>query len=254
MNTQKAHILKFLSSGMRFDKRKLDEYRQIKVETGISKNAEGSARVRIGNTEVLVGVKLCIEKPYPDTPDEGTMMVGAELLPMSSPDFEAGPPDDQSIELARVVDRGIRESKAIDFKKLCITPAEKAWMVAVDICTINDDGDLLDASALAAIIALKNTMLPKLERDTIDYKERTNQPLPLNKLPVSVTVIKIGDNFLVDPLSEEEKVADARLTVASVDGKICALQKGGEYAISIQDVDKMAELALKKGKELSRYI
>src|SRR3989344_7191901 len=120
----KGHILEALNQGIRFDGRKLTEYREILVEVGVAKNAEGSARVKIGETELIVGVKMEVAEPYPDIPDEGTMSVGAELLPLSNPDFELGPPGIEAIELARVVDRGIRESKCIDFKKLCIEIGE----------------------------------------------------------------------------------------------------------------------------------
>src|SRR3990172_2219494 len=119
MEAQKESLLKYLNKGLHFDGRKLTEYRDVSVEYGVSKSAEGSARVRIGRTEVIAGVKLSVEKPYPDTPDSGNLMVNAELLAMSNPAFETGPPGDQAIEIARVVDRGIRESKAIDVKKLC---------------------------------------------------------------------------------------------------------------------------------------
>ncbi len=104
-------ILKSLSENLRIDGRKLLETRKIEVEYGISKNAEGSARVKFGGTEVLAGVKLAVGTPYADRPNEGSMMVEAELSPMSNPEFEAGPPDIQAVELARVVDRGIREVK-----------------------------------------------------------------------------------------------------------------------------------------------
>jgi len=118
MSEERKHLLNTLNLNLRYDGRKLDEYRKIVVETNCVKNAEGSARVKIGNTEVIAGVKMAIEKPYPDTPDEGMLMVGAELLPMSNPDFELGPPGIQAIELARVVDRAIRESKIVDMRNL----------------------------------------------------------------------------------------------------------------------------------------
>ncbi|HLG24042.1 MAG TPA: RNA-binding protein, partial [Candidatus Nanoarchaeia archaeon] len=183
------HIVGLLNAGTRLDGRALTEYRSpIKVETGVVKTAEGSARVTIGETEVLVGVKLEVGNPYPDTPDEGTIIVGAELLPLSSPEFESGPPQIQAIELARVVDRGIRESKALDFKKLCISPKEKIWMVVIDICTINDAGNLFDAAALGALAAIMNTRFPKYEDGKVDYKNKTDKKLTLEKVPVSVTV------------------------------------------------------------------
>jgi len=251
----KEYITGLLEKGKRIDGRKPLEYRKISLEYGISKNAEGSARVKIGNTEVLAGVKLSIGEPYPDSEDEGTMSISAELSPLSNPNFELGPPGIQAIELARVVDRGIRESKAIDFKKLCIKKGEKVWMINVDIAPINDDGNLFDTSSLAAIAALKDTVFPKLEKDKVNYKEKTNKRLELSKLPIEITVYKIGKFFIVDPLPDEEKVIDARLTVASLeDGRICALQKGGDCALTTQEIFKMVDIAIEKAKMLRSYL
>ncbi len=251
---KKAHMLKFLEKGIRFDGRKPDEFREIKIEYGISKNAEGSAKVLFGDTQVMAGVKMSVEKPYPDTPEEGNLMVGVELSPMSSPEFETGPPGPEAVELARVVDRGIRESKAMDTKKLCIEKAEKVWMTSIDIVTINADGNLIDASALASIAAIKATKLPEYEDGKVDYKKRTNKSLPIKKIPIAVTIFKIGPHFLVDPTSEEEDVAETRLTVTSSEGKLCALQKGNEYPLTIQEIEKMIELGLEKAKELAKYL
>ncbi len=252
MDNLKEHVVTLLKLNKRLDGRKLLEYRKpIKIERGFTKTAEGSAWVRIGETEVMVGVKMDVGEPYPDKPDEGTIIVGAELLPLSNPNFEAGPPGIQAIELARVVDRGIRESKCIDFKKLCIKKGEKVWLIMLDVITLNDAGNLFDAAALGAVAALQDTVFPKYEGDKIDYKTKTNKKLELNDSPVSVTVCKIGDSFIVDPTIEEEKVLDTRLTVATKsDGTLCALQKGGSSAVTEEDIMKMIDIALEKGKEL----
>jgi len=255
MNSSKDHILEFLSQGIRFDGRRLLDYRQITVETGISKTAEGSARVKIGDTEVLAGVKLLVEAPFPDVPDQGSIMVNAEFLPLSNPEFESGPPGAESIELSRVVDRGIRESKALDLKELCIKKGEKVWVVSVDICTMNDAGNLLDASALAALAALKDTVFPKYENEEVDYKTKTTKRLPLEKEPIAVTVYKIGGFFIVDPLTEEQCKEDAKLTITTTaDGKICALQKGGEVPLTVEDISQMVDIALDKAEEMRKYI
>lgn len=257
MNDQKAHLLNALKKDVRFDGRKKLDFRQVTVETGITKNAEGSARVKIGGTEVLAGVKMEVMTPYPDRPNEGTLMVNVELLPMSSPEFEPGPPGRQATEIARVVDRGIRESKAIDVKKLCIKEGEKAWCVLIDICSINDEGNLQDAAALAAMAAVKNTKFPELnERNEIDYdKPITKKALPLSREPVEVTVVKIGDQFFVDLLSEEEKHIDARLTVGMIEkGICCSLQKGGIAPLTIEDLDKMIQIALDAAPTLQKAL
>src|SRR3989344_7341443 len=240
----RSHIISLLEANTRLDGRKLTEYRQpITIEYGVIKTAEGSARVRIGETDIIVGVKLEVGDPYPDTPEEGTIIVGAELLPMSNPEFEPGPPGIQAIELARVVDRGIRESKALDFKKLCITAGEKVWLVVIDICPINDAGNLLDAASLAAITALKHTRYPAFDGEKIDYKTKTDKSLELEKIPIAVTVIKIGGKLIVDPDTEEEMVVDARLTVSSIeDGTLCALQKGGDSTLSSEDISMMLDI------------
>lgn len=253
--SMKKHVSNYLSKGIKYDGRKLTQYRDIKIEVGVSGSAEGSARVMIGNTEVIAGVKMAIEKPYPDTPDEGMLMVNVELLPMSSPDFESGPPDIRSIELARVIDRGIRESKTIDNKKLCIESGEKVWSVMIDICTINDEGNLIDCAGLAAIAAILDARFPKVEDGKIDYKTKTDQKIPLSKVPIPITVLKIDKYILIDPIIDEEKIADARLTVTSTEeGLICALQKGGNDTLLDTDVKEMVELALEKSKELRTHL
>jgi exosome complex component RRP42 len=255
MNELREHVIKLSEADTRLDGRKLTDYRPVKLEVGITSTAEGSSRVKIGDTDVMVGIKVEVMTPYPDTPNEGSIMVGAELLPLSNPDFEPGPPSIQAVELARIVDRGIRESKCLDFKKLCIKEGEKIWMIIIDICTINDAGNLPDASALAAIAALKNMKFPEYKDDKIDYKKKTNKGLDLKDTPLSVTVIKIGDKFIVDPDYDEGKVVDARLTVASLtDGTLCALQKGGDYPLSTEDIAKMVDIGLEKGKELRKLV
>lgn len=251
----KNNILKSLNKNKRYDGRDLLEYRNIVVEANVSKNAEGSARVKIGDTEVIVGVKLAVGTPYPDTPNEGALMVGAELYPMSSPEFESGPPGIQAIELARVIDRSIRESKTIDQKKLCIEEGEKVWMVMIDICSINDDGNLFDAASLAVLVALKNTRFPEYKDGKMDYKVKTKEKLSINKEPIELTVYKIGEHFIVDPTSDEEKVYDARLTVAMTgDDTICAMQKGGESPLTSDDIEKMVDIVQEKQKELRKYL
>lgn len=256
-DSDREHILKSLNAGVRFDGRKLDEFRKVSVERGVSKNAEGSSRVFFGDTEVLAGVKLAVELPYPDTPDSGNLMVNEELLPLSNPEFEAGPPSNEAIEIARIVDRGIRESKAIDMKKLCLTPKEKVWSVMIDIITINTSGSLIDASALAAVAALTDAKMPKYEDGVVRYDELTKDKLllSLKELPVTVTVYKIGAHPIVDPLPEEESVADARITAAFIeDGSIVALQKGGEHPLSPDEIDAMVALAQAKSKELRKLL
>ena len=243
-------IRELAAQSKRLDQRKLTEYRQpITVETNISWTAEGSAKVQLGETIVIAGVKLSLEKPYADTADQGGISINVELLPLSNPQYEPGPPGIKAVELARVVDRGIRESKALDLKKLCIKPGEKAWFLTIDVMTINDAGNLFDVAGMAALAALKSAFFPTVDEKTgvIDYKKKTNTPLPLTKEPLPVTVYKVNGQMMIDPTLDEEKAYNARLTVASgKEGLVYALQKGGVQPLSTEEIAQMVELAVEK--------
>ena len=233
------------------------EFRKIEVEENPIKKSEGSARVKIGNTEVIAGVKLDLVEPYTDSPEEGNLIVNVEFTPMSNPEFEPGPPDENAIELARIVDRGIRESQIIKTKELCVEKGEKVWGVFIDIYTLNHDGDLIDASALAAAVALKNAVFPKVKDGKVEYGELTNKKLPLRKeFPITLTFYKIGSEIIVDPLIDEELCADARLTVALTlnPPRIHALQKGEEATFTAEEILKIIDLAFEKAKELKRFL
>ena len=248
------YIRSLMEKGKRIDGRKLDQHRKISVTTGVSKNASGSARCKIGDTEVIVGVKFDMGEPYPDSPDEGTIMVTAELTPVASPHFEMGPPSVKAVELARVVDRGIRESKCIDFKKLCIKKGEKIWMAFIDLYPLNDDGNLVDACVLGVLKALQEAKFPKIVNDKVDHESKTTTGLKLSKLPILTTVYKIGNSLLVDVNHKEEEAIDARLSISIANGNVYALQKGGDVPLTTDEIKKMVDIAIKKEKELVKFL
>lgn len=256
-NVTGERIKKYLQEGKRFDGRKPEEFRKLTIEKNISIKAEGSVRVRLGKTEVIVGVKMAPGEPYPDSPASGNLMVTAEMLPLSSPRFESGPPKIEAIEWARVTDRGIRESGFVDFDKLCIKEGEKVWTVFVDIYSINDDGNLMDAATIGAIAAMKITKIPKydLEKDKVLYDEPTDKGLPLtDHVPVAVTVHKIGDSLIVDPTKEEEDMSETRVTIGSSKGIISSLQKSDSRALEIEEMKKIFEISTKVSEKIDEKI
>jgi exosome complex component RRP42 len=250
-------IKEYLLEGKRFDNRKLDEFRDLKIETGVSKNAEGSARVKLGKTEVIVGVKMNVSEPYPDSPDKGNLMVTAELLPLSSPRFENGPPRFPAIELGRIIDRGIRESKFVEFEKLCIKEGEKVWTVFIDIYSINDDGNLLDAAGIGAIAALKSAKIPKYDEkeEKVLFGEWTDKKIPLKKeIPISLTIHKIGKSLIVDPTREEEDISEARVTIGSSNGIISSMQKGELKELEVEEFGNILELVTKVERNIFKKL
>jgi exosome complex component RRP42 len=249
-------IGQLIDKGKRIDERGLRDYRDIKVEQGLIERAEGSAKVLLGKTEILVGIKVETGEPFPDTPNEGVQTVNAELVPLASVTFEPGPPDENSIELARIVDRGIRESKAIDTEKLCIEAGKKVFIIFVDVYVLNHDGNLIDAAALAAMSALLNTKIPNYEIKNGELKIKQGYTqLPIKKRPITVTIGKINNTLIVDPSLEEEQVMNSRISIAITDdNKICAIQKGGSSYFTPQQILEASNIAQEKATELRKKL
>ena len=249
-------VVDLLTKGIRIDERKLTDYRPIRIETGIVEKANGSALVHLGKTKVLTGVKIDLGQPFPDTPGQGVLTVNAELVPLASPSFEPGPPSENAIELARVVDRGLREAKALDLQKLCVQPGKKVMVVFVDVYVLDHDGNLIDASAISALSALLTSKMNQYELlgEEIHVKEE-HIPLQVQNQPVPVTTGKVGDTMILDPCLEEELVMSARLTVTSdQNDNICAMQKGGLGTLTDQEIRHAVDTAIEKGREIREQI
>jgi len=250
---RQKRISELLIQDKRLDGRGLEDYREIKVETGLIEKAAGSALVSLGKTKVMAGIKIEMGSPFLDTPEDGVLTVNVELVPLASPTFEPGPPNEDAIELARVVDRGIRESKAVDLKKLCIIPEKKVFVVFVDIYVLDHDGNLFDSSALASILALMNAKMRDYvvkENGELEFKPNYIK-LPLQNYPIEVTMAKIDDKLVVDPSLEEEGVTDAQITVAiGKNDEICAIQKSEPGTFSVDEVLGAVNISKKKAKEI----
>ena len=251
-------IKQYLEEGKRFDGRKPDEFRDIIIEKDVSNQAEGSVRVKLGKTEVIVGIKMNVGEPYPDSPNKGNLMVTAELLPLSSDRFEYGPPRFPAIELGRLTDRFIRESDFIDFEKLCIKKGEKVWSVFIDVYSINHDGNLLDAAGIGAVAALMIAKMPEYDKkeEKVLFGKFTKTNIPLKKeMIIPTTIYKVGKNIIVDPTLEEEDMSETRVTIGATEsGVINSMQKGGLGTISPEEMGKILDLSEKVRKKLASAI
>jgi len=251
-------ISDLLRKGERLDGRAFNEYRDIELEVNVvAAKAEGSALVRLGDTSVVAGVKVLVGEPYPDSPDEGVTMVTAEMSPLASPLFELGPPKEDAIELARVVDRGVRESETVDVKKLCIKEGKKVYMVFADVYPMEYDGNLIDASSIAVNAALLTTKYPEMKWEN-DKLVETGEflSLPISNVAVEHTVAKIDENLILDTILKEEFVQNCRLTMAiDRNGNFTAMQKGGGSGpISLELVDQAMDMAQEASKDIHKII
>jgi exosome complex component RRP42 len=255
---QLEYILRLIKRGERVDGRSLLDYRSIDVILSPIEKAEGSALVKLGKSQVLTGVKLELGSPYPDKPSEGVLQVHAEFVPLASPSFEPGPPDENAIELARVVDRSLREPRVLKLEDLVIEPGKIAWVVFNDIYLIDHAGNAIDAATLSSMLALATARVPGLLKTSEGYRvDRSirDKPLPTGNIVSTVTMAIIEGQILVDPTLEEEAIADSILTIA-IDEKrrICGIQKRGERGITRVILESAIDIAIEKGSWLIELI
>ncbi|MCK4280263.1 MAG: exosome complex protein Rrp42 [Candidatus Thorarchaeota archaeon] len=252
------YIASFLDTGKRIDGRAMNECRNTEIELDVvAAKAEGSALVHLGDTVVIAGVKVLLGEPYGDSPDKGVMMVTAELPPLASPLFELGPPKEPAIELARVVDRGVRESEMIDTASLCIEPGKKVYMVFADIYPLDYDGNLIDASSLAVAAALQTTKYDEYKwEDGTAVLTGKKLDLPIQNSAVEVTVSRIGRHLVIDPSLKEEMVQDCRLTMAvDKNDKLRAMQKGGGSGpLTLDEIETSITMAIDRAQDLHKLI
>jgi exosome complex component RRP42 len=247
---RKQQMWDSISKGKRLDGRNLDEIRPIEIEFDIIKKANGSAKVKLGNTEVVAGVKVETGEPFEGLENKGALILSAEVLPTASPYSEPGPPDEETVELARVVDRGVRESQMVDLDKLVLIPGKTVYTIFVDCSIINTDGNLFDATSYAVVSALISSKLPIFEiQDGKVVDTGNTQDPPITTIPISITAVRIGDAVILDPTSEEEASMNARITITTnSDGHFTAMQKGSTGAFTIEQIKKAAETARIKGE------
>jgi len=236
--------IKMYRRGVRVENRDLYTPRKVEIETGVIERAEGSALVRLGQTQVLAGVKIDVGSPFRDSPDQGVLTVHSEFVPLASPLFEPGPPDENSIELARVVDRSLREVGAVDLESLVIRRGEKVWVVWVDLYVLDHAGNLFDASMLAAMAALLDARLPEYEEletgEIVVKRGSRGERLRINHVVVTVTTAKIGDFILVDPNLDEESISDVRVVTAFDErGRIAGMQKTGPGGLRVDEIEEI---------------
>jgi exosome complex component RRP42 len=248
---RKDVLMTTLAKGARYDGRPFDAFREIGIQKGALSSADGSALVSIGGSKVLASVKFDIMTPFSDRPTEGVLISNAELLPTASPSFEPGPPNENSIEFARIVDRAVRSAECVDLKSFFVTEG-KVISLFLDLYVIDHAGNFIDAGTLAATAALTNAKMPKIEENKIIRGEYTG-PLNPRALPISVTTAKVGNYWLVDPSRDEELAHDGRITIATTENHVCAIQKG-KGSITKSELAENVEVAIRKGRELRAMV
>jgi exosome complex RNA-binding protein Rrp42 (RNase PH superfamily) len=66
-------------------------------------------------------------------------------------------------------------------------------------------------------------------------------------------MIKVGDNWLVDPSRDEERVRETVLTIGTTEEHVCAMQKG-KGSLSKDELVSAMDIAFKRGNDIRNIL
>ncbi|XP_067125160.1 uncharacterized protein Rrp45 [Centruroides vittatus] len=258
-NCEKEFINNLINDGKRLDGRDHHHSRRLSIVFGLD---DGCCITTLGNTRVLAQVSSEIMVPKPARPSEGVFQINVELSPMASSQFEAGRSSDLGVEISRLIERCIRESKCIDLESLCIVAKEKVWAIRVDLHLINHDGNITECASIAAVAALSHFRRPHVSvvgTNVIVHPVEDHCPVPLriNHLPfcIAFAIFEQGAQVLADPTDLEERLADGKVVVA-MNGlrEICLLHTNGLLALTKTKLLQCTNLAAERAQEITKYV
>lgn len=231
-NCERDFVKTAVTEDKRVDNRTSKESRSVHVCFGLDR---GCCVASLGETKVLAQVSAEIIVPKPGRPAEGELFVSLELSPMAAPHFEAGRLGDYGVEVSRLLERCIRDSRCIDLESLCIVSGEKVWALRIDAQVLNHEGNIAECAGIATVGALTHFRRPDVtvigtEVTVHNPREREPVPLHLHHYPflVSFAFYDEGKSVLVDPTEIEERIAEGLLTVgANAHSEICLLHQHG---------------------------
>ena len=262
-DAEKFFIVNGIDNGeFRIDGRNPEDYRIVQLETGVLVNTNGSSRLRLGNTELLTGVKVELGTPKTNKPNQGWVEFHVDCSPNAGLAFQGRGGQDLSNGICTHLARCYNNHSSLDLTQLCIVPGKHCWVVHVDVIMLEYGGNLFDACSIAVKAALHDIGIPNVTATAGDEGEyEINLPedpsdvikLKTSNCPVLVTISKIGNHHVVDATLEEEFCSHASLIVGVTSkGMITGVKKRGQGSLCLESVNEMLETAKKVGKRVNQ--
>jgi exosome complex component RRP45 len=254
-------LLRALISGRRRDGRGVAASRPLAFSFARSDGRASAEVVLGGATRVHAAVTADLAVPHPDKPLEGFLAFHVEVLPSASraAEFPAGGARApfSAVHLSRVLERQLRDARAIDTEALCVVPGERVWALRCDVRVVEDGGNAVDAASAAALAALLHFRRPDVTirgRSVMVHGARERAPLPLavHHTPLTLSwgclpcdaraAAGAGGDFadaegamlLRDPALAEERLCDGSLTLCvNAHGELCGMHKLGGCSLPL---------------------
>lgn len=234
---------------IRFDGRKVDELRPVKITPNFTKFAEGSCLIEMGNTVVLCNASV-EEKVPPHVKQGGWITAEYSMLPRanrerSKRDIDKLKLSSRSAEIQRLIGRSLRS--AADLSAL----GERTVILDCDV--LQGDGGTRTASVTGGFLALALALQRLVERGELPS-------IPLRAYVSGISAGIVDNTPMLDLCYEEDSHAMVDMNcVMTAEGRIIELQATGEgRPYTREEQQKLLELCEKGNRELCallrRYI
>nr|XP_033786222.1 exosome complex component RRP42 [Geotrypetes seraphini] len=255
---ERVYVAHGVQEDLRLDGRSCEDYRCIEVETDVVSNTSGSARVKLGHTDILVGIKAEMGTPKLERPHEGCVEFFVDCSANAAPEFEGRGGEELGTEIANTLYRVFNNESSLDMKALCISPIEHCWILYVDVLLLECGGNLFDAISIGVKAALFNTRIPKVrileDEEGSKEIELSDDPydcirLNVENVPCIVTLSKIGHRHVVDATLQEEACTLASLLISVTSkGMLTGMKKVGKGSLDPESIFEMIETGKRVGK------
>nr|ACO10388.1 Exosome complex exonuclease RRP42 [Caligus rogercresseyi] len=259
-DAEKRFILDGIKEDLRVDGRQRKDVRPMILETDVITHANGSARIRLANTDVLVGVKaeLCEDRP-------GGLEFYVDCSANASPEFEGRGGEDLALEISSTLASSYSDPRVFDPSVLHVFKNRYAWVLHVDVLILEvEGGNLFDVSSLAVKSALFCTQVPRVHIVDVDGGvpeiELSEDPeecfrLNVSGAPVLVSLNRVGHFVIVDASPHEEACSSAAIVVAvTPSGRISSLRKVGSGSFHIDTLEDALATAGHVGTSLNKAL
>ncbi|MCC7492596.1 MAG: ribonuclease PH [Fimbriimonadaceae bacterium] len=226
------------------DHRQPPQMRPVELAVGVSRWAEGSCEITVGDTQVLCLASIEESVP-PFRRETGLGWVPAEydMLPRATSERRqrtgrSGKPDARALEISRLVGRSLRS--VVDFAAL------GSRTITVDCDVLQADGGTRTASITGAYVALVEALKTLQAR-------RLFAKLPVRDSVAAVSVGVLGNDELLDLCYAEDHRAAVDMNVVMT-GRLRLVEIQGtaeERPFSREQLNRLLDLAEQGIRELT---
>ncbi|MFX0099390.1 MAG: exosome complex exonuclease Rrp41 [Candidatus Hodarchaeota archaeon] len=219
----------FNDDGTRVDGRKLDELRDLKMEVGVLKNADGSAMVCHGKNRIIAGAfgPREVHPRHLAQSDTGILQVYYRMATYSVGERKSPVPGRREKEISMVIQHAL--------EPVLFLEQYPNTTIDVFITVMTADGGTRCASVTAAALAL------------------ADMGIPMKDLVSGVAVGKIGDKLILDLSDKEDKweeggATDVPVGVMVNEKQFTLIQCDGQ--ITVEQYTDMLDIALKGAEKV----